>query len=103
LFSIFTNINSLFGQYLALCTYSSTASVGKGENDMAALAQMLMVGTTRYFARGMELGMSREAADRMFIITTVGVLILVLGCINKHASKEITHLKFIAPPFIVQQ
>ena len=34
-------------------------------------AQMLMLGATRYFARGMELGLSRDLADRIFIITTV--------------------------------
>jgi hypothetical protein len=32
---------------------------------------MLLVGATRYFARGMELGFYREPADRIFIITTV--------------------------------
>ncbi len=33
--------------------------------------QMLLVGGTRYFARGMELGMHRDPSDRLFILIQV--------------------------------
>ena len=33
--------------------------------------QMLLVGSTRYFARGMELGIHRDPADRIFILVKV--------------------------------
>ena len=33
--------------------------------------QMLLVGSTRYFARGMEMGIHRDPADRIFILLKV--------------------------------
>ena len=49
-------------------------------------AQMLMLGATRYFARGMELGLSRDLADRIFIITTVQTCPLQRICVTSEGE-----------------